>query len=64
MEPEGSLLCSQEPSTGLYPEPEFIGYYRCETFKSFETTATGYVQLVKSKTLNTKKKKKTKLRGL
>jgi hypothetical protein len=22
MEPEGSLLCSQEPSTGLYPEPD------------------------------------------
>jgi hypothetical protein len=22
MEPEGSLACSQEPSTGPYPEPE------------------------------------------
>jgi hypothetical protein len=22
MEPEGSLLCSQEPSTGPYTEPE------------------------------------------
>jgi hypothetical protein len=22
MEPEGSLACSQEPSTGLYPEPD------------------------------------------
>jgi hypothetical protein len=22
MEPEGSLLCSQEPSTGPYPEPD------------------------------------------
>jgi hypothetical protein len=21
MEPEGSLLCSQEPSSGLHPEP-------------------------------------------
>jgi hypothetical protein len=24
MEPEGSLLCSQEPSTGPYPEPDQI----------------------------------------
>jgi hypothetical protein len=22
MEPEGSLLCSQEPSTGPYPKPD------------------------------------------
>jgi hypothetical protein len=22
MEPEGSLLCSQEPTTGPYPEPD------------------------------------------
>jgi hypothetical protein len=22
MEPEGSLLCSQEPSTGPYPQPD------------------------------------------
>jgi len=22
MEPEGSLLCSQEPATGHYPEPD------------------------------------------
>jgi hypothetical protein len=22
MEPEGSLLCSQEPTTGSYPEPD------------------------------------------
>jgi hypothetical protein len=22
MEPEGSLLCSQEPATGSYPEPD------------------------------------------
>jgi hypothetical protein len=22
MEPEGSLLCSQKPSTGLYPDPD------------------------------------------
>jgi hypothetical protein len=22
MEPEGSLLCPQEPSTGPYPEPD------------------------------------------
>jgi hypothetical protein len=23
MEPEGSLLCSQEPSSGPYPEPVY-----------------------------------------
>jgi hypothetical protein len=22
MEPEGPILCSQEPSTGLYPDPD------------------------------------------
>jgi hypothetical protein len=22
MEPEGSLLCSEEPATGIYPEPD------------------------------------------
>jgi hypothetical protein len=28
MEPEASLLCSQEPSTGLYNKPEeFSPYY-------------------------------------
>jgi hypothetical protein len=25
MEPEGSLLCSQEPATGPYPEPDESG---------------------------------------
>jgi hypothetical protein len=27
MEPEGSLLCSQEPSAGPYPEPDESGPY-------------------------------------
>jgi hypothetical protein len=27
MEPEGSLLCSQEPSTGPYPEPDQFNPY-------------------------------------
>jgi hypothetical protein len=27
MEPEGSLLCSQEPSTGPYPEPDQSNLY-------------------------------------
>jgi hypothetical protein len=27
MEPEGSLLCSQEPSTGPYPEPDQSNSY-------------------------------------
>jgi hypothetical protein len=28
MEPEGSLLCSQDPSTGPYPEPDQSSPYR------------------------------------
>jgi hypothetical protein len=27
MEPEGSLQCSQEPSTGPYPEPDPLHYF-------------------------------------
>jgi hypothetical protein len=27
MEPEGSLLCSQEPSTSLYPQPDPLSPY-------------------------------------
>jgi hypothetical protein len=27
MEPEGSLPCSQEPSTGLYPQPDWSSQY-------------------------------------
>jgi hypothetical protein len=28
MEPESSLLCSQEPSTGPYPEPDQSSEYQ------------------------------------
>jgi hypothetical protein len=28
MEPEGSLSCSQEPSTGPYPEPDQASPYQ------------------------------------
>jgi len=31
MEPEGSLLCSQEPATGPYPEPDESIYNLCHT---------------------------------
>ena len=27
MEPENALLCSQQPTTGLYPEPEESSFY-------------------------------------
>jgi hypothetical protein len=33
MEPEGSLLCSQEPSAGPYPKPDqSIPYHRILSF--------------------------------
>jgi hypothetical protein len=32
MEPEGSLSCSQEPSTGPYPEPEQSNPYHPSYF--------------------------------
>jgi hypothetical protein len=32
MEPEGSLLCLQEPSTGPYPEPDQSSSYHRNLF--------------------------------
>jgi hypothetical protein len=41
MEPEGSLLYSQEPATGTYPEPdEFNPYFM---FNSFVVKETGFL---------------------
>jgi hypothetical protein len=35
MEPESSLPCSQEPSTGPYPEPDQSGPYRPILYKIY-----------------------------
>jgi hypothetical protein len=32
MEPEGSVACSQEPSTGPYPEPQQVSPYQAILF--------------------------------
>jgi hypothetical protein len=32
MEPDGSLLCSREPATGPYPEPDAFNPHRSTLF--------------------------------
>jgi len=35
MEPEGSLLCSQKPATGTYPEPRVSTPYHLTQFPKY-----------------------------
>jgi hypothetical protein len=40
MEPEGSLLCSQDPSTAPYPEPDRSSSYDSTTLRSILVLST------------------------